>query len=83
MKNDFTFNDFLSLNDNDTDDWEWQNLTGPSQFQTTRNLLGKPGVGEWKMVSPKVLVIKNILSYSKALEVFKTRLSGTFNVVIN
>jgi hypothetical protein len=35
------------------------------------------------MVSPSESVIRNILNYSKALAVIKTRESGLFNLVMN
>lgn len=47
------------------------------------NPVGKPEKEKGKMVSPSESVIRNILNYSKALSVIKTKETGIFNLVMN
>jgi len=85
MKNDFTFNDFLFFNDNDTDEWEEQKpagITKPANIEFLILNAAFNNRNKW-MNSPDLNVIHNILSYSKALSVIKTKESGIFHVLIN
>jgi len=85
MKNSFTFNDYLFFNYNEAEEGEDRVFSIIDQpvlkGHYSLNTALTPGK-DW-LFSPDEKVVKNIMSYSRALIVLKTEKTGSFNFLMN
>lgn len=85
MKNSFTFNDFLFFNYNETEEGEDQVFHGISRsdLNECNSLNSVFTTGRELVFSPDEKIVKNIMSYSRALIVLKTEKTGSFSFLMN
>jgi len=78
MKNSFTLNDFFLSGQNEADDWRNQDL-----FNSGIPLQKPVDPFYQELVLPDKRVLNNILGYSHALYVVKTKHAGIFSILMN
>lgn len=78
MKNSFTLNDFFLSGQNEADDWWIQDL-----INSGIPLQKLVDFSNQELFLPDKKVLNNILGYSHALYVVKTKHAGIFSILMN
>lgn len=88
MKSSFTLNDLILFAYNETKEPEKRKLFKTMQTNQRlkdefKSIIGIKYCVDSSLISPNKRILSNIMSYSRALSIFKTRRTGNFNLLMN
>ncbi len=88
MKSFFTLNDLILFAYNETKEPEKRKLfktmqTNQQLKDEFKSIIGIKYYVDSSLISPNKRILSNIMSYSRALAIFKTRGAGNFSLLMN